>query len=62
MILHAGSMYKNTLTLYGGKTPVIIFFEDGKTEKNIQWALYCRISRKKRRRMCNWFWQGKIQL
>ena len=42
MKLHAGSLYKNALVLYGENViPHIIFFEDGKTEENLQWDIYC---------------------
>lgn len=42
MKLHAGSLYKNTLILKGENVvPHIIFFEDGKTEENLQWEIYC---------------------
>ena len=40
MKLHAGSLYKNTLVLYGEENiPHIIFFFFG--EEGLQWKIYC---------------------
>ena len=42
MKLHAGSLYKNTLILYGeNTTPHIIFFEDAGGEQTLQFEIYC---------------------
>ena len=37
MKLHAGSLYKNYLVLYGSNKPIVIQVDD----KDLQWDIYC---------------------